>query len=303
MAARVEISQEGLSTLTAVLQHGTFDAAAAALHITPSAVSQRIKALEMSVGRIVVQRTKPITVTPDGEVLIRLAKQWSLLADEARAELVGEPQQSEDRPRIHLPIAANADSLATWLLPALARMHHEYPVAIEVLRDDESLSSRFLRSGEALGAITSAPYGIRGCTATRLGAMRYLPVATPDFVARWMPDGPTPGAFAQAPMVFFDRQDELQQSLLTLLTEDGASPPVTYIPASTEYHRAVELGMGWGAVPHAQIGDALASGRVVRIVDRYIDVPLFWQHWKVSSPTLSALTEILVDAAAEHLIA
>ncbi|NED62470.1 transcriptional regulator ArgP, partial [Streptomyces sp. SID10244] len=91
--------------------------------------------LETSVGRVVLRRTKPATATPDGEVLVRLAKQWELLLEETRAELIGSGTD-EDSARIHLPIAANADSLATWFLPVLAQMHHEHPVAIEVVRDD-----------------------------------------------------------------------------------------------------------------------------------------------------------------------
>ena len=300
--SEMEISQEGVQTLAAVLLEGTFDGAAGALHITPSAVSQRIKALETSVGRVVVRRTKPATATPDGEVLVRLAKQWDLLTAEARAELLGGDPADPRGPRIHLPIAANADSLATWFLPVIARMHARHPVAIEVLRDDESQNSRFLRSGEVLGAITSDPLGIRGCTIRPLGAMRYLPVATPDFVTRWMPDGPTTDALAQAPMVLFDRNDYIQRDVLTRLADGPVSPPINYVPASTEFHRAVELGMGWGAVPEVQIADALRSGRVVRIVDDHADVPLFWQYWKLSSPVLDSLTALTVAAAAEHLV-
>ncbi|MFW0794298.1 LysR family transcriptional regulator ArgP [Gordonia sp. CPCC 205515] len=298
----MEISQEGLQTLTAVLREGTFDAAAAALHITPSAVSQRIKALETSVGRIVLRRTKPVTATPDGEVLVRMAKQWELLRDEARTELLGD-STGTDESRIHLPIAVNADSLATWFLPVIADMHRAYPVAIEVIRDDESQNARFLRSGEVLGAITSDPLGIRGCTVRRLGSMRYLPVATPEFVERWMPDGPSADAFAHAPMVLFDRNDYIQRNVLSELAAQPVSPPITYIPASTEFYRAIELGIGWGAVPQVQIADSLTSGRVTRIVDHHVDVPLFWQYWKLSSPILDALTELTVAAAERNLVA
>ncbi|MEE4024981.1 LysR family transcriptional regulator ArgP [Gordonia sp. PKS22-38] len=297
----MEITQDGVQTLAAVLREGTFDGAASALHLTPSAVSQRIKALEAAVGRVVVRRTKPATATSDGEILVRLAKQWDLLVAEARAELLGGTDDDAEA-RVHLPIAANADSLATWFLPVIAQMQAEHPVAVEVLRDDESQNSRFLRSGEVLGAITSDPLGIRGCTTRALGAMRYLPVATPEFVARWMPDGPSWEAFSRAPMVLFDRNDYIQRNVLTRLADGPVSPPISFVPASTEFHRAVELGMGWGAVPEVQIADALRDGRVVRIVDDHVDVPLYWQYWKLSSPILDALTELTVAAATEHLV-
>ena len=107
----MDVSQDGLQTLATVLRAGTFEAAAAELHVTPSAISQRIKAMEHSIGRVLVQRTKPVRATRDGEVLLRLAEQWELLATEARLELTGVTSDGahDDQPLVHLPIAANAD--------------------------------------------------------------------------------------------------------------------------------------------------------------------------------------------------
>ena len=99
----MELNQDNLVTLATVLREGTFDAAAAVLHITPSAVSQRIKALETSTGRILLRRTKPVTATADGEVLARLAKQWDLLTAEAGIELRGTPDEGEHDDERHLP--------------------------------------------------------------------------------------------------------------------------------------------------------------------------------------------------------
>ncbi|MCH5641166.1 MULTISPECIES: LysR family transcriptional regulator ArgP [unclassified Gordonia (in: high G+C Gram-positive bacteria)] len=303
----MDISIDGLRTLRAVLEHGTFEAAATELHVTPSAVSQRIKAMEVAVGRVLVQRTKPAIATDDGEVLIRLAKQWELLTAEAGVELIGDTPDSE-RPRpIHIPIGGNSDSLATWLLPALARIHREHPVVVEVLRDDESRNSEFLRSGKALAAITSDPIAIRGCTVIPLGVMRYVPVATPEFLRKWMPDGPTSDTLSRAPMVSYDRNDHIQRTVLRAYSSQASEPPTIYIPASVEYHRAVEMGMGWGVVPHAQIADALDAGRVVRFLDPDNpdpdhDVPLYWQYWKLSSPLLDAVTAGIVAAARAELL-
>lgn len=302
----MDLNSDGLLTLATVLREGTFEAAATALHITPSAVSQRVKALEQSVGRVLLRRTKPVRATRDGEVLVRLAEQWELLATEARMELIGADDTTPtltDGPLIHLPIAANADSLATWLLPALARFHHAHPAAVEVIRDDESRNANYLRSGEVLGAISSVADLIRGCHLQPLGTMRYIPVATPQYLARWMPDGPTGAALARAPMVQYDRSDNLQRDVLRMLSPTPSDPPAVYIPASTEYHRAIEYGIGWGVAPRVQIADALEQGRLVAFTDRRVDVPLYWQYWKLASPLLAALTTTIGDAAAEHLSA
>lgn len=304
----VDLGSDALRTLSAVLEAGTFDAAAEQLHITPSAVSQRIKALEVSVGRILVRRTKPITATRDGEVLARMAKQWTLLTREAQLELTGDLDTDvaaaplADRPRVHLPIAANADSLATWLLPTLARFHRENPVAVEVIRDDEAVNSSRLVTGEVMGAITSDPLPLRGTILQPLGVMRYLPVATREFLETWMPDGVTDSALARAPMVAFDRNDELQRRVLGMMSAQRLDPPAVYIPASTEYHRAIEAGMGWGAVPLAQVTEALDDGRVFTFTDLHVDVPLYWQYWKLGSSLLRTLTELIADGARQHLL-
>ncbi|MBJ7290945.1 LysR family transcriptional regulator ArgP [Williamsia sp.] len=300
------INSDGLVTLAAVVRGGTFEAAARSLHITPSAVSQRIKALETSVGRVLVQRTKPAVATSDGEVLLRLAKQWDLLTTSAFAELTGEDEDvhadPRDRPRVHLPIASNADSLAIWLLPVIVTMQERFAVAVEVLRDDESHNTEFLRTGTVLGALTSDPHTVRGCTTRRLGATRYLAVANTEFAAHWFPDGLQSRDLARAPMVAFDRKDTIMSALIRRHTRAAISPPTTYIPSSTEYHRAVELGAGWGTVPQAQIADALAAGTVTQLSDHHVDIELYWQHWTLNSPLIDELTALIVDAAADYLV-
>jgi len=112
----VDLDLAQLRALSAVVSAGTFDAAARALHVTPSAISQRLKALEAAAGRVLVVRSKPVRVTASGQVVLRLARQVEVLtADTARH--LGTEHAS--RP-ITLPIVVNADSLATWVLPALA---------------------------------------------------------------------------------------------------------------------------------------------------------------------------------------
>ena len=108
------IPSELIETLSTVVKEGTFDAAARTLHVTPSAVSQRIKALEQRVGRVLVVRSKPVQATEAGEALLRLGQQLTLLETETLRQLGTE--RDDERPTT-LPIAVNADSLATWILP------------------------------------------------------------------------------------------------------------------------------------------------------------------------------------------
>ena len=198
----MQLDLEQLRTLRAVVERGTLDGAAKALHVTPSAVSQRLKALETTAGRVLLVRSKPARPTPAGEAVVRLARQVELLASDTSAELA----QAGALPR--LAVAVNADSLATWFLPAIAPLAGE--AAIELHREDEANTVRLLRTGTVVAAITYDAAPVAGCTVTALGIMRYCPMASKAFVRRWLPDGPTPEALAAAPMMIFDPDDALQ---------------------------------------------------------------------------------------------
>lgn len=287
MAANVE----HLRTLAAVVDGGTFEAAAAALHITPSAVSQRIKALEEQSGRVLVRRSKPVAPTGAGSVLLRLARQLTLLEAEAAAELAGDDDEAAATP---LPLVVNADSLATWVLPALARLDG---VAYELAIDDQEHTLDRLRDGTALAAIGSDPEPVQGCTSRPLGSMVYRATASPAFVARWCPDGWSPEAAAVAPMLVFDRKDALQDRYLDVFAP-GARPPRHYIPASTQFVEAAVHGLGWGMLPDLQADALVASGALVVLDDsRTAEVPLYWHQWSLRSAALDAVAAAIGEEA------
>ncbi|MBB2936439.1 LysR family transcriptional regulator (chromosome initiation inhibitor) [Amycolatopsis bartoniae] len=286
-------------TLLAVVDEGTFDAAAAALHVTPSAVSQRVKALEQGTGRVLLLRTKPVRLTESGEVVVRLARQLAQLERDARRELglahAGEPAT--------LPIAVNADSLATWFLPALTRVPPELRICFELHREDEEHTTTLLREGLVMAAVTSSPDPVQGCSVTALGSMRYLPSASPDFAATWL-DRPLRDALGEVPVVVFDRRDGLQDRFARDLTGRDAGPLRHYVPSSEGYVDAVAAGMGWGLVPSAQAEPRLRNGTLVLLDSgRVIDVPLYWQQWKLHSPALAAAADAVREAARESLTA
>ncbi|GAB3580315.1 LysR family transcriptional regulator ArgP [Leifsonia lichenia] len=290
----MDASTDQLRTLAAVVDHGTFDRAAAALHITPSAVSQRMRSLESQVGRVLVRRSKPIEPTEAGRVLLTLARQVALLESEAVDALGGDEAGAVPR----IPLVVNADSLATWVLPALAELGD---IAFDIVLDDQEHTLDRLRDGTAMAAISSDREPVQGCTVTRLGAMRYRAAASPAFAARWLPDGWTAEAMAAAPMLVFDRKDALQDRYLAAHAP-GAHPPRHYVPASSEFVRAAELGLGWGMLPDLQTAAQLASGGLVVLDDADpVDVPLFWHQWSLQSSTLAAVASTLAAAAARAL--
>jgi LysR family transcriptional regulator, chromosome initiation inhibitor len=284
-----------LRALDATVRGGTLEAAARTLHVTPSAVSQRLRALEIATGRILLVRTKPVQVTESGQAVLRLARQVDLLAADVARELGGDPS-AEGVPT--LPIAVNADSMATWVLPALAPLAGE--VAFDLHREDQEHTSALLRAGTVMAAVTAEAAPVPGCSSTRLGGMRYRPMATPDFARRWFPDGPTPEGLARAPVVVFDRKDDLQHRFLHTRAGQDVAPPVHYVPASADYVAAIALGLGWGMVPGLQ--ERGVAGELVALDPAgAVGVVLYWQQWRLRSATLDRVREAVLAAAAREL--
>jgi LysR family transcriptional regulator, chromosome initiation inhibitor len=280
-------------TLSVVVEEGTMDAAARRLHVTASAVSQRLKSLEEQLGRVLLVRSKPVRATEAGAAIVRLARQLSLLEQDALTAL----GVDVDAPRISVPLAVNADSLATWFLAPLARLARRHPIAFDLHRDDQDFTAGLLESGTVMAAVTSRSAPVAGCRVTPLGTMRYEAVATPAFVAEWLADGVSAATLAHAPLVDFDRRDDLQSEWLAARGADPAVPPRHYVPASHDFARAVRLGFGWGLLPRLQSDDALASGELVLLGGQPIDVELYWQQWNLRSELLDAVAaEVVAEA-------
>jgi len=286
----VQIPLDLLRTLDAVVATGSLDAAASSLHITPSAVSQRLKALETRVGRVLLVRAKPARPTAAGEVVLRLARQLHTAELDALAAL----GLTEGGP-VEVPLAVNADSLATWFLPALAPLAGE--IVFDLHRDDQDYTAALLESGTVSAAVTSQARPVPGCAARPLGSMRYVAVAAPGFVETWFVDGAPASAFTRTPLVDFDRRDDLQGRYLAAIGADPQTPPRHYVPASNDFATAVLLGMGWALLPEQQATAPLADGRLVGLGGPPIDVPLYWQRWKLDSPLLARIEDTIVAAA------
>ena len=285
-----------LRALDATVRGGTLEAAARALHVTPSAISQRLRALEVATGRILLVRTKPVQVTESGQAVLRLARQVDLLTADVARELGGDPAP-ERVPT--LPIAVNADSMATWVLPALTPLAGD--VCFDLYREDQEHTSALLRAGTVMAAVTADAEPVPGCTSTRLGGMRYRPMASPGFARRWFPDGPTPEALARAPVVVFDRKDDLQHRYLHARAGSDVAPPVHYVPAvgGLRRRRHPRPGVGHGARPPG--AREWPAELVALDPAAEVDVVLYWQQWRLRSTTLDRVREAVLEAAGRDL--
>ena len=287
----MQIDRQQLAAFAAVIEQGSFDAAAARLHVTPSAISQRIKALEQRVGQVLVVREKPASATAAGIPLLRLAAQTALLEAEALAEMGGGEGAS---PRIAL--AVNADSMATWFTGVFSALD---AVLFDIRIEDQDHSARLLREGVVMGAVTTERHPVPGCRVRPLGVMRYLPVASTSYIERHLPDGFTARDVAHAPSLAWNRDDALQDMLIRKVFRRNIDRPTHYVPTAEGFGAAVRAGHGWGMFPDSLAAADLAAGRFVRVAHAHLDVPLFWQSWKLDSAIVARVTDAVVSAAAK----
>jgi LysR family transcriptional regulator (chromosome initiation inhibitor) len=286
-----------------VVQTGSFERAAAVLGVTPSAVSQRIRHLEERLGVVLIERGAPCRATERGAWLCRHIDHVGLLEQDLMRQLPGLGDPSAPAQPVTLAIAANADSLGTWFLDAIAAFAVDTDVLFNIAVDDEGHTADWLRHGRVLAAVTALGRPVQGCRVTALGALRYHATASPAFVARHFPDGVTPAGLARAPALTFNQKDGLQRQWIRRTFGLDLTPPTHWLPSTQGFVAASLAGMGWGLNPAALVRDHLAAGRLVELSpDAAFDVALFWQINRLVADRLAALTRTVVATARRALV-
>ncbi len=283
-----------VAAVAAVLREGSFERAAEALHLTPSAVSQRIKLIEERLGQPLVVRGSPCRATPAGAALARHVEQLHLL----EAELADVLPALGEHTAPTLALAVNADSLATWFVPALARLSTQRGWLFDLRLEDQDHTAEQLARGEVLAAVTALGTAQRGCRSLALGALRYRATASPAFVARHFAEGVNAATLASAPCLVFNRQDRLQARWVQAHLGRALTVPRHWLPSSQAFVDAAIAGVGWGLNPEPLVQAALASGRLVELPRaQVVDVPLHWQTLRAAERLLQPLTAAVVEAA------
>lgn len=285
-----------LAALATVLRRGSFEAAAADLLVTPSAISQRIKALEDRVGTALILRGTPCTGTAHGLRLAKHAEDVGIL----EAQLSRELSLDATPGPVQLRIAVNADSLATWFVHAMSAVDD---VLFDLVIDDQDHSADWLKRGEVSAAITATGKPVTGCDAMPLGALRYIATANPAFMARWFPDGVTAEALGAAPCLTFNAKDALQRNWIAEYVGGRISPPSHFLPSTHAFVDAARAGLGWGMNPEVLVRGPIRNGRLRPLLDNAVlDVPLTWQVSRIMAPALEPVTQAVRAAARKVLI-
>jgi len=293
-----------LECLAAIVEEGGFERAAVRLSITQSAVSQRLRSLEVQVGTVLIVRSRPLKATSAGRLLLKHAMQMRLLRADLERDLKdlapGVASGGHDVERIS--IAINADSVATWVLPALTGLARQ-GLGLEIITDDQDFTIEWLREGRVLGCVTTLKQALRSCKMVPLGAMRYVAVAEAGYAAAHCPGGLSPHNFRDVPFIAFNRKDDLQAEFIGQVFHlNRVALSQLYVPSSEGQVRAVLAGWGVSVLPELQVREHLQSGRLVDIAPGLtLPVELYWHCWNLDSVVLDALTSALTAAAALSL--
>ncbi len=285
-----------MEALAMVVEEGGFERAAKRLHITQSAVSQRVKQLEELAGQILLIRSSPPSPTDAGMQIIRhLNKVQRLEADLQDDLKLGDPADFTS-----LPVGVNADSLATWFLEVVRPFLLAEKALLDLRVDDQDQTHRLLREGKVLGCVSAEPNPLQGCRTDYLGSMRYRLLATPSYIKRWFPEGLTKDAILTAPAVLFTRHDTLHQQILEqVLGKSTPVPPFNhYVPDYDRFAQMLMADVAYGTLTEQQATAPLVNGELVDLAPGITqEVHLYWHSWTIQSRLLQGLTAQIIKGA------
>lgn len=283
-----------LAALAAVVREGTFEKAAAALHVTPSAISQRVKLLEERTGTVLVRRGQPCEATAEGLHLCRHFENVMLMETDLSSTFPDLP--GENTP-VTIPVAVNADSLDSWFIRAVSDHVRETGILVDFKVDDQDHTAEWLRRGEVLAAVTAVEKPVQGCRVQALGKLSYRATASPDFMRRYFTDGVTEEAMSKAPSLTFNRKDRLQSLWVERQFGHDIVRPTHWLPSTQGFITACLTGIGWGLNPVQLAEVHLQAGDLCELIPgARIEIPLFWQTSRRSAPLLEKLTARIVEA-------
>ena len=292
------LDYRALSMLNAVVGCGSFEKAALTLGISQSAVSQRIKALEDSAGRLLVVRGTPSVPTGLGQRLVVHYRHVKLMEASLDIDL-GRAVSFPD-----VAVALDPDSLATWFPQALAGLLSPPRCQLDLQLAETEHALTLVREGAVYAAVAAEPDGplepANGTTSTALGTLRYLCVATPSFAGHWFGDGLSIEAARLAPAVVSER-NYLARFLARELDLTGPFPHHT-LPVSPAMQGCITGGLAYGLMPEQQARALMATDQLIDLqAGASFDVALAWHAWNIDTAFTRTLSEHIVETARRNL--
>lgn len=290
---RLRLDYKLVQALDAVVKEQNFDRAAKLLNITQSAVSQRIKQLEQQFAQPLLVRTQPIAATITGQKLLAHFRQISQLEYELLRDIMPDTQNYA----MPVAIAVNADSLASWFIPAISPILKQYNIELNVQVCNETKTQLLLKRGEVFAALSNQADEYPGCHVRLVGQLDYILCATPEFQQRYFADGLTPVALTKAPGVIFDQSDSMHLDYIEQHFGIKAGQyPCHTVRSSEAFVDMALAGIAYCLLPHNQAQQHLDAGDLVDLAPQlHLQHSLYWHSWVLEKGIHKAISEQVIN--------
>jgi|SRR3989338_514831 len=286
-----------LEALEAVAKERSFQKAAGSLFISQSAISQRIRQLELSVGQPVLVRSPVIQPTLIGQQLLAHLRQVRLLEGSLKEKL---PFQKRGAQFQSIAIALNTESLSTWFIGAIRSVAIEQKILLELLIDDQDRTINYLRTGKVWGCVTSVAQPPHGCISTFLGEMIYKCVATPQFVKKYFTKGINGKTLLNAPAAIYGEYDEMHDAYLGHLfkTYKNGRPKQHFVPSPQGLVQFAVEGLAFALLPSLSVDTFLKQEKLVNLLhDKPLKLKLYWQMQELQTEVTEKISKAIVTYA------
>lgn len=242
-----------LRTFEAAARYESFNKAAEALHVTPSAVSHQIKSLEDFLGVTLFQRaTRQVRLTDKGRAYLPPIRDALEQVRVATEQLLARPD------RAVLTISAAPSFAVGWLMPRLGAFQHDHP-EIEVRLTASMEMVDFARSDTDLAIRHSAKVDASDLAVHRLLREELVPVCSPKLAEETPLE--TPDDLAKVALIHSLPRMGRWRSWLNAMGAQGVDPEAgPKFDHDAMAVQAAESGMGVAIVNRPLVAEKLAQG-------------------------------------------
>lgn len=289
-----------IHALDTIIKEQSFEKAAEELNITQSAISQRIKQLEQLIAQPVLVRSQPLSVTTVGQKLLRHFRQVKQLEHELISQIL--PDEVDDI--VTISIAINADSLASWFIPAISPLLKKHAIELKLQVYDEARTRELLKKGEVYAALSSESEPITGCKVTKIADVDYILCATPKFRTKYFKKGLTKEALYHAPGIRFDPQDTMHIDYIYDHYDVSLGEYPLHTVGSSEAFVAMTVeGLACSLLPITQANEYLKQGILVDLApENHLIRSMYWHSWVLERGIFKKVSEYIVKYGRQLLV-
>lgn len=289
---------KGIIALKTILESQNFEVAANKLYISQSAISQRIKSLEIHLGKPLLIRKHPYKATRLGQNLLNhLAKVEWLENDLLQNKLIDENKF------IELSISINNDSLETYFFDILDSLENDGNIRYKIKKSDQDMTVLDLQNGEVLTCISTSNKNIKGCKTEYLGEITYLLVCSPLFYKKYFNENVSPDTLRKSPYLVFNQYDNLSSKFIE--KNYNFSPDLNnchIIPSVKGFKQLCLSGKGYALIPKIDIIKELNQGQLKVINNISWKMPLYWHCWELSNNTYKNINSTIIAKIRQKLL-